>query len=97
VFVECVEKTGLRDFGVFPRHDEPAFREQNELPEEKCNSQDKGWRSGLYWIGIWNSKMEIPIVNFNSQDDGNGVPLYCFRTINCRNERPTLSLSDRIA
>ena len=31
VFVECVEKTGFRDFGVFPQGDEPALRARTVL------------------------------------------------------------------
>jgi hypothetical protein len=37
VFANCTEKTQVREFGVFPRRDEPVLRARKALPEEKCS------------------------------------------------------------
>jgi hypothetical protein len=61
VSVECVEKTGVRDFEFCAQGDSPVLQGQERLPEEECSSQDQGMAVWLILNGTWKSKMEIPV------------------------------------
>ena len=61
VFVECIEKTGVRHFGFCTQGDSPGWQGRKRLPKRECSSQDH--RMAVWFIlnAIRKSKMEIPV------------------------------------
>ena len=41
VFVECSEKTGVRDFGFCAHGDSPVWQGRKRLPKRECSPQDQ--------------------------------------------------------
>jgi hypothetical protein len=60
VFVECIEKKGVRDFGFCAQGESPVWQDRKRLPEEECGSQEQRMAVRLILNETWKSKMEIP-------------------------------------
>ncbi len=84
-FAKGIEKTSLRDFGIFRDATNPHFRAQETLQEEECNSQGRRTPVCVIVNGIRNSQMmEIPgdcgpwgrlLVDRGISGEGGGTPL----------------------
>jgi hypothetical protein len=60
MFVEDIEKTGIRDFGSCEQRESSVLQGRKRLREKECGSQDQRIAFGLILNEIWKSKMEIP-------------------------------------
>jgi hypothetical protein len=56
VFVEDIEKTGVRDFGIDEQRENSVLKGRKRLREEECGSQDQRMASGLTLNQTWKSK-----------------------------------------
>jgi GH35 family endo-1,4-beta-xylanase len=61
VFLEDIEKTGLRDFRFCERRESSVLQGRKRLREKECGPRDQRMAFGLILNEILKSKMEVPI------------------------------------
>ena len=72
-FAECIEKTGVRDFGFCERRESCVLQDRKRLRDEECGSGDQMMALWLMQNEIRKSKTEIPAI-LSSIREGKMIP-----------------------